>query len=107
MGLHLPYSLCDIPAASHKDGPVNPVVEAAPADPVTAEQVITSLAVLKVNWDRNNDYINNFVPFAVEALRLLGDPVVAVGDVQSKIASEFGLRIPIAALRTILSRAEK
>ena len=33
------------------------------------EPLVASLAILKVNWDRGQDYVANYVPFVAECLR--------------------------------------
>src|ERR1041385_39857 len=69
---------------------------------------LTSLAILKVNWDRlGRDYIENFVPFVGEALRESTDDVVSLTDLQSRIRTHFGLDLPLNPLRQILQRAAK
>lgn len=71
----------------------------------TIDRTFASLAILKVNADKGKDYIQNFVPFVVEAARLNGSEVIATEDVRAKVESEFGLRIPLNPLKTILGRA--
>lgn len=67
--------------------------------------VETSLAILKVNWDsRGHDYIENFVPFVLEALRTSPRPEISLPQIQESLESEFGLIIPLGALKTILRR---
>lgn len=69
---------------------------------------LTSLAILKVNWDRlGRDYIENFVPFVAEALRQTTDDVVSLPDLQRSIRSQFELELPLNPLRQILRRAAK
>lgn len=71
-------------------------------------QTITTLAILKSNWDMlGKDYVETFVPFVVESIRSLDTPVVSVGDVQSRLRSDFGLEIPQHALEMVLHRAAK
>jgi len=70
-----------------------------------SQELITSLAVLKVNWDRGHDHIENFVPFVAECMRAAPAREVSLGQLQSDALDRFGLRIPQGALRTILSRA--
>ncbi len=56
---------------------------------------ITSLALLKVNWDNfQRSYTDNFVPLAAECLRRLDQPVVTLNDLQTRMLGDFGLRIP-------------
>jgi len=71
------------------------------------EQVIASLAILKVNWDRGHDYIENFVPFVAECLRVAPQAEVSLPELQTAVAESFGLSIPQGALMTILKRAVK
>ncbi len=71
------------------------------------ERVIPSLAMLKVNWDTGHDYIDNFVPFVAECIRVSSQAEVSLPDLQDLVAREFGLRIPQNALKTILRRAVK
>ena len=72
------------------------------------EQTFASLAILKVNADRKDkDYIEYFIPFVVEAVRLSDNKVIVLDDIQRRITQEFGLQIPLNALKTIIGRAEK
>lgn len=71
------------------------------------ERVITSLAILKVNWDAGRDYVGNFLPFAAECLRTAPQAEISLPELQAAIRETFGLRIPQAPLKTILKRAAK
>ena len=69
---------------------------------------LTSLAILKVNWDHlGADYIENFVPFVVELARVSEDDVISLPSMQQSIQNEFGLLLPQHALRQIILRATK
>jgi hypothetical protein len=71
-----------------------------------SERVITSLAILKVNWDKfGHDYIENFVPFVAECLRTARQADLGLADVQRAMEESFGLHIPQGALKTVLKRA--
>jgi hypothetical protein len=66
---------------------------------------ITSLAILKVNWERlGRDYLDNFLPFAIAAICQSAEDVVALPALQSQVQQSFGLRLPLNALKTLLSR---
>jgi len=65
---------------------------------------IASLAVLKVNCDKGHEYVDNFVPFALEAISKSDSSVISVSAVQTYIKDNFGLQIPQGALNTILRR---
>jgi len=69
--------------------------------------VISSLAILKVEWDAGRDYIDSFLPFVLEAVRATDNPIVSLSEVDSFLREEFGLSVPHAALKTILQRAVK
>lgn len=71
------------------------------------EQAITSLAIIKVNWDRGNDYIENFVPFVAECLRSTPQEEVSLPEIQREITHSFSLKIPQGALKTVLQRCCK
>lgn len=72
------------------------------------EESLTSLAILKVNWDdKGHDYVENFVPFVVEALKAAPQDQISVTEVQVYIRQNFGLLIPQGALNTLLRRAER
>ncbi|MGD0948913.1 MAG: hypothetical protein ABSA52_15995 [Candidatus Binatia bacterium] len=69
---------------------------------------ITSLAILKVNWDiLHKDYIENFVPIVVECVINAPDDVVSLPHLQEALRSQFGLELPLNPLRQILQRATK
>ena len=71
------------------------------------QSVIPSLAILKVNWDEGRDYIENFVPFVAECIRMAPQPEISVGDLQAAVRDTFGINIPQGALQIILGRAAR
>ena len=70
-------------------------------------QALTSLAILKANWDRGQDYIENFVPFIAQALVQRPHAEVSLPMLQEIVRQEFGLNIPQGPLKTILRRAAR
>lgn len=73
-----------------------------------ATSAITSLAILKANWDvLRKDFVETFVPFVVHCVRSSQMPVVSVEELQRNLKAEFGLDIPQHALEVILARAAK
>ena len=73
-----------------------------------ADNALISLAVLKVNWDRNRQsYIDNFVPFVAECIRVQETEVVSTPEVQQAIGTSFRLRIPQNVIGRILTRARR
>jgi len=72
------------------------------------EALLTSLAILKVNWDeQRQSYIDNFVPFVADVLR--GDTRTELGllDIQQGVQDTFGILIPQGALNTVVARAAR
>ena len=72
-----------------------------------ARDLVPSLAILKVNWDEGRDYIENFVPFIAECIRMAPQPEVCLPELQSCVGKTFGFNIPQGALNTILRRAAR
>jgi len=69
---------------------------------------LASVAILKVNWDRQGrDYIENFVPFVAEALKGLKDDCVSLPVLQQQVQADFALDLPLNPLRQILQRCAK
>src|SRR4051812_40176891 len=68
-------------------------------------ETLTSLAILKVSADRGRDYIDYFVPFIAEAIRINRRDVIALPEIQADVRERFGLDIPPGPLRTVLDRA--
>jgi hypothetical protein len=72
------------------------------------ESSLVSLAILKVNWDVcGKDYVESFVPFAIECVRKSADDAVSLPSLQMQLKTEFGLDIPFNPLKMILVRATK
>lgn len=70
------------------------------------DQTLSSLAILKVNFDqRGQDYIDNFVPFVVDALRQVNTTGTTAAQAQKSIHDTFGIAIPQGAVATVLRRA--
>lgn len=71
------------------------------------EYALTSVAILKVNWDLGKSYLSNFVPFVAECLRRAPQPEVSTFTLQQCLQEEFGFEIPHGALTAILKRAAR
>lgn len=69
---------------------------------------LTSLAILKVNWDENrSSYLDNFLPFVREALRRSDTNTVSSPWLQERLTELTGLEIPQPVVSQLLKRACK
>ena len=71
------------------------------------KSTLASLAIIKVNYERGKDYIDNFVPFVVECARLSTDDIVSLPTLQTQLSLQFGIFIPLNPLKQILHRASR
>ncbi|MCW5951401.1 MAG: hypothetical protein KIT69_04010, partial [Propionibacteriaceae bacterium] len=68
--------------------------------------LLTSLAIINVNWEHHRrSYLDNFVPFAVEAMRSRADQSWTEAEVRDGLALTFGLLIPTRVVGSLLRRA--
>lgn len=66
---------------------------------------LTSLAILKVNWDeRQQDYLDNFIPFVQEALRRSEADEVSSTALKDDLKDLVGFEIPHGVVRILLDR---
>lgn len=66
---------------------------------------ITSLAILKVNWDeRHIDYIESFLPLFSNLIRVKHYKKIEGDTIKRDFESEYGLSIPYHPIMTILGR---
>ena len=74
---------------------------------LSSAQVITSLAVLTVNWDNGKSYLDNFVPFTAQCIKSLNPQMITVNDVQNKLKDDFGFDVPQNTIKSILKLTTK
>ena len=69
---------------------------------------ITSLAILKVNWDKDKkDYIENYVPFIVHLINKIGYTHIDVNQIRKDFENLYGISLPYHPTITILNRARE
>lgn len=68
---------------------------------------ILSLAILKVNYDENKDYLETFIPMIAECIKDGEDDVIGITDIQNKMKELFYLNIPQHAIKALLNKACK
>ncbi|MCJ8013378.1 hypothetical protein MUG84_16740 [Paenibacillus sp. KQZ6P-2] len=61
-------------------------------------------AILMVNDQENKDYYDNFVPMIAECIRRSTSPYISANEVQYDLSKQFGIKIPINVIDTILRR---
>lgn len=75
---------------------------------MVATSPVISLAILKVNWDTTQTgYLDNFVPFVAESIRVLSSDVVSIPEVQAELRNQFSLQLPQSVITAILLRVKK
>jgi len=73
-----------------------------------SESALTSLAILKVNWDESGrDYVDSFIPFIVECIRRMPDDAISLPALQNQLKCDFSLSLPVNPLRMVLVRTCK
>ncbi len=65
---------------------------------------LTSLAILRVEIDRNRDYLAYLEPFVLQVLSDWNMNVVAINDITDCIRQRFGLAIPERTVEIVLRR---
>ena len=70
-------------------------------------EIITSLAILLVNWDHGKDYIDNFVPFVGQCIVSLHPEVISAEELQKKLRHDYGLQVPQNTIKSILKKATR
>jgi len=73
----------------------------------TATRATSSLAILKVIWDRHQDHIEIFLPFLATLMSRKRYGRVEVSRLREDFREEYGLAIPYYPMVTILTRAKK
>lgn len=69
---------------------------------------LTSIAILKTNWDEySKDYIDCFVPFITECLLDVESKVISLEEINQLVIDKFKLNLPYGPLKTILHRCYK
>ena len=68
------------------------------------EKLVYTYALVKSLYDQGKDYIDSFWPFALKVFPVNGN-FVALNHIQEELEEEFGLRVPLHTLKTILNRA--
>jgi hypothetical protein len=72
-----------------------------------SNSTLTTLAYINASWQENRrSYLDNFVPFAVEALRVAGGALTP-GEIRDFINARFGLEFPHNVVRSLVDRGVK
>ena len=70
-------------------------------------EVLTSLAILKVQVGQGQDFLQNFIPFVAECVRADPSDVVTVAALQTGFKKLFGFNVPAGVVQNLLRRAAK
>lgn len=76
---------------------------------IEADRIATTLAILRVNHEREASYLDSYLPFLYHCLGVLSniDEPVGARPVQRLLGSEFGLQLPLGVVRSLLRRAKE
>lgn len=64
---------------------------------------LLTLAILKINYDKQQRYIDTYLPFILNSLQ--DNPSSNIEHIQSNILDKYRLKIPLNSLKTIIDRA--
>jgi hypothetical protein len=70
-------------------------------------RTIKSIALLKVIYEKDKDYIDLFIPFIATLILKFDYKSIEVEQVCSDFEKEYGLIIPYHPMQTILRRAKE
>jgi hypothetical protein len=74
----------------------------------SAAKRLATLAVLRAHWSEGEQsYIDTFLPFALEAVRLEGGNELALASICERMDVEFGIKLPVATLQKVLQGARQ
>ena len=68
---------------------------------------LTSLAILKVNVDEGNDYLEYLRPFTLQILIDHGPGFITTEIVKSRIVEQYGLTVPEPTIKIVLKRISR
>ena len=68
-------------------------------------EVLTSLAILKVQVGQGQDFLQNFIPFVAECVRADSSEVITVPALQAGFKRLFGFNVPAGVVLNLLRRA--
>jgi len=68
---------------------------------------LTTVALLKANYDANVDQLDLYMPFVLDTLNGWAVDAFRAEDLVAEILAKHGLRIPFEAVRTLLNRVRK
>lgn len=73
--------------------------------PPGADRTLASLAFINVTWETSRtSYLDNFVPFALEALRSQPNPMLPA-EARDLIHTRFGIQFPVGVVAAMFDRA--
>ena len=68
---------------------------------------LATIAILKANFDKGNDYLEMFLPFIVDSMARIPRDDFATYELQERLRETHGLSVPQGVLNTLLTRAKR
>lgn len=73
-----------------------------------ADRLLTTLAMVRVNHERDGSYLKNYLPFAYHCLLTDdADTPVSAQQLRDSLSREFGLTLPVGVVRNLLREARR
>src|SRR4051812_48688676 len=75
--------------------------------PATADRTLTTLALLRVNFEQQAGYLASYLPFVYDCLEQAADEPVAGRPLRDALKAQFDLDLPLGVVKNLLALAVK
>jgi hypothetical protein len=73
-----------------------------------SERILTSLAILKANWDEGQrSYLDNFLPFVADCMNACNSSEISATELSELVLGRFGIPLPSGVVQTLLKKAAR
>jgi hypothetical protein len=81
---------------------------AQPPHAETGDRILTSLAILKANWDETQrSYLDNFLPFIADCMNAFETDEVTAAQLSRQMVERFRIPLPDGVIQTLLRKAAR
>lgn len=68
---------------------------------------ITTIALLKANYDDGMDYLEMFMPFVLNVICDDDSEIIEINSVQRKVKESFEIKIPQEVIKKLINKAKR